>query len=343
MGKTKPSKNTIRFKCNKCGAYLRVSARLANRYIDCPKCKGRTGVPSSQAEADAEGGEYSVKTLAVDVPDECDKCGHPLGDGSVFCTACGYDYRKGKFQEGFEEPDHENAFIAWLRETNWGKAASIGVIVVILGGAGYFVSNIMYKRQSGGFISHALYDSQLSQMATEANVTDVFGSPRERIKIVSANLGGEQFLSLERDADKIAAAGLDVQALKAEGFTMVSDVVAEKDTLMMLGKPNIAYFLFYGNDTQAMMIQLEEDTKSGSGEVCNWSALLEANDSGGYTIYCDGMGPVIGAGGDFKGFYWTQFYANQNVTPDAPVPDLTLNPQECWKLWKKGTLRDFRK
>lgn len=343
MAKTKPKQNnTIRFKCIRCGAYLRVAARFANRYIECPKCKGRTGVPGSQQEADEEGGEYAVKQMAVEVPDECDKCGQPLPAGTVLCTACGYDYRAGKFKEGFEEPEHHNAFIAWMQETNWNRVASVFVVVAILGGIGYFVGNMMVKRSTGGFINLSLFDSQLSQMMTERQTRDVFGEPRERIKIVSANLGGEKFLSVERDADRIRAAGLDPEVLKKEGFTMVSDVVAKKDTLMMLGKPNIAYFLFYANDQQAMMIQHEEDYQN-DGEVCNWGALLEKNDDGRFTIYCYGMGPVIGAGGDFKGFYWTQFYAGQVVSADNPSADLTYNPEECWKLWKKGTLRDFSK
>lgn len=342
MGKTKPKKNTIRFKCTKCGCYLKVSDRFANRYIECPKCKGRTGVPGSQEEADAEGGEYGVKELAVDVPDECDKCGEPLPDGSVFCTACGYDYRKGKFQEGVEEIETENAFIAWIRDVSWNRVASAAVVVAILGGLGFSVVNFMHQRSSGGIVNRMLYDT-LSQMSTEQNVKDTFGSPKERIKIVGVDLGGEKFLSLETDADKVRAAGLDPEALKQEGFTMVCDVKAEKDTLMMIGKPDISYFLFYANDEAAMMVQLEADTKTGSEQVCNWAAMLESDGQGGYSVFCDGMGPVYGAGGDFRGFYWTQFFAEQVIRPDTPDPNLTYNPQACWNVWKKAELRDFKK
>ncbi len=103
MGKSKAKPvadpNTIRFKCARCATFLKVSIKFAGKYIECAKCKQRTPVPSSQAEADEEAREYTVAQTVIPVPEKCEHCGKKLKKGAVFCINCGYDYREGKFLE----------------------------------------------------------------------------------------------------------------------------------------------------------------------------------------------------------------------------------------------------
>lgn len=94
MANTK--QNTIRFKCNRCNTFMRVSVKLAGRYTQCAKCKQRIAVPSSQDEADEEARDYDVKRLAYEVPKNCMKCKQPMAKGAVICTHCGFDYREGR-------------------------------------------------------------------------------------------------------------------------------------------------------------------------------------------------------------------------------------------------------
>lgn len=93
------AKAIIRFTCSRCRAVLRVPEKLANRYIECPKCKNRIPVPESQAEADAEGKPYEVNETVYDVGNKCNQCGAKLKKGSVLCVKCGFDYRAGKVIE----------------------------------------------------------------------------------------------------------------------------------------------------------------------------------------------------------------------------------------------------
>lgn len=95
----KEAVNSIRFACAKCKAALRVPGKYAGRYIDCPRCKQRTEVPSNQAEADEFAQAYNIKQIHTDVGEKCLHCGARLRKGAVLCTKCGFDYREGKRAE----------------------------------------------------------------------------------------------------------------------------------------------------------------------------------------------------------------------------------------------------
>ncbi|MFO0947059.1 MAG: zinc ribbon domain-containing protein [Planctomycetota bacterium] len=79
-----------------CKAKLRVKMAFAGRYIECPKCKKRIAVPSSQEEADEDARDYGVQQNAYEVPPNCTKCKAKMKKGAVFCVKCGFDYREGK-------------------------------------------------------------------------------------------------------------------------------------------------------------------------------------------------------------------------------------------------------
>lgn len=88
--------SVIRFRCTQCGTTLKVSVRQANKYIDCPKCKNRTNVPSSQKQADDDAKDYDVNKLAYDTTGTCRNCGAKMVKKAVVCVSCGFDYRSGR-------------------------------------------------------------------------------------------------------------------------------------------------------------------------------------------------------------------------------------------------------
>ena len=95
--KADPTK--IRFQCNSCKAGVKVDVKMADRYIQCPKCKKRIRVPASQAEADEDAADYDVSNVQVEVPKRCRECRHKLPKGALVCVNCGFDYRTGKHAE----------------------------------------------------------------------------------------------------------------------------------------------------------------------------------------------------------------------------------------------------
>lgn len=96
LSTSKSNPELLRFHCMSCKAKLRVKMSFAGRYIECPKCKKRIAVPSSQQEADDEARDYGVKENAYEVPKNCTKCKARMKKGAVFCINCGFDYREGK-------------------------------------------------------------------------------------------------------------------------------------------------------------------------------------------------------------------------------------------------------
>ena len=116
MAKATPSgadRNLIKFTCLRCGATLKVPLSQANRYIECPKCKGRAHVPKDQAEADEESTNYGVNKLAYDVTGECRGCGAKMPKKAIICTKCGYDYRSGKNLEVVDKTKLPSDYPTW--------------------------------------------------------------------------------------------------------------------------------------------------------------------------------------------------------------------------------------
>jgi hypothetical protein len=96
MGKAKSDSNYIRFLCARCRTKLRVSIKLAGRFMDCPSCKQKTPIPDNQEEADQDAHDYTMQEHAYEVPEVCTKCGRKMKSGAVVCTKCGFDYKAGR-------------------------------------------------------------------------------------------------------------------------------------------------------------------------------------------------------------------------------------------------------
>ena len=96
MAQAKSDPSVIRFNCARCKASLKVPVKLGGRYIDCPKCKNRTPVPGSQAEADDEAREYTVTSTAYELTGKCVRCGTKMKKDAIVCVKCGFDHRAGK-------------------------------------------------------------------------------------------------------------------------------------------------------------------------------------------------------------------------------------------------------
>src|SRR4051812_40802657 len=86
----------LRFLCGRCRAKLTVPMSTAGKFIECPKCKERTPVPYTQAEADADAVDLNVQQMYYDVKDKCIKCGRKMKKGATLCVHCGFDYREGR-------------------------------------------------------------------------------------------------------------------------------------------------------------------------------------------------------------------------------------------------------
>lgn len=92
----KAAEGGIRFICARCGAKLTAPAKLAGKFLDCPKCKNKTPVPGTQKEADDDARNYTVQEHFYEIPEKCVKCGKKMAKGSVVCTHCGFNYKAGK-------------------------------------------------------------------------------------------------------------------------------------------------------------------------------------------------------------------------------------------------------
>jgi DNA-directed RNA polymerase subunit RPC12/RpoP len=94
MAKEKTEK--LRFLCAKCRTRVTVGMKFAGKFIECPSCKQRTGVPTSQEEADDDARDLGVQQMYYQVGENCVKCGRKMKKGAVVCTKCGFDYKEGR-------------------------------------------------------------------------------------------------------------------------------------------------------------------------------------------------------------------------------------------------------
>lgn len=320
-----------------------------------PKSSNNVPSPLGQPEDDSEA-EIDLITV------NCDNCDQPLDNPNGVCAHCGLDQHTGEFirrlssqkksKRRKRKKTRRRMFASFFRSIgerfsgessgSFARLAVTGaVICCIAGSVGYF----FYQRSTGGSFGKWRW-STISQMTTDSETRSMFGQPRERILIVSTDLG-DDFLSLDdpKHVERIRAAKLDPAKYQADGYTMIVHRESKLYTMLMDMKHDVDYFLFYARTGAAMFVLLGPNPRPTptSPEVCRMTAYLEDAGGGNFRVYCNGMGPIKNARGDVTGYGWQDiFVPDQTIKADAPSKDLALDPTACWNVLSKAKVKSFR-
>jgi hypothetical protein len=121
-------KRETTFTCRRCGGPVR-------RQRECPACDAPAGEPPPRPAADTEdeddGSPYDIHGGA-DVP--CPKCTNFLPPGSLFCTRCGYDFRRRKKRVKTYQPlsaSWETNMALKRRLTIWGVLQGLNLAATL--------------------------------------------------------------------------------------------------------------------------------------------------------------------------------------------------------------------